>query len=603
MKSERRRNVIFKHFKSIRITILFSFSVLIVSSLTIFLLISLNYTEDTVLDNSIDYSSQLIAQVNADIDSYIDYMENISSLVTNNEDVKKYLFDKPLSDQQMTNLDKAILDQFNTIMEVRRDICNIAVISSNGRYVINNGEDEINENISLSDLDWYNNTFKNPKGTSLSSSHVQNVIKNNYKWVVTLSKSIKNSYNNDTSAVFFIDLNYNVISGLCENNSFGKRGYVFILDKNGNIIYHPQQQLLYSGLKTERVQEVMKSKTSHFVTDEGNESKVYTISTSEKTGWTVVGVVYESGLMKNKTETQILYILVAFILLSAAVILSAIISAGITRPIKRLKDSMKEVEKGRFDNASLEVVSGDEIGSLYKSFNIMTAEIQKLMEENIYEQKQKRKSELKALQSQINPHFLYNTLDAIIWMAEGNKTKEVVLMTSSLARLLRQSISNENEVLTIEQEIAYIKSYLTIQKMRYKDKLEFEIDVDRDIYPNEIVKLVLQPLVENAIYHGIKFKDTMCLLRVRGYSVGNNIIIKIIDNGVGMTQEVLLHIFDEHKINYKSNGVGVYNVQMRLQLYYGRNFGVSYESVLGEGTTATITIPKKRVQGDSDEKA
>lgn len=257
---------------------------------------------------------------------------------------------------------------------------------------------------------------------------------------------------------------------------------------------------------------------------------------------------------------------------------------------------MKEVEQGHFDNANIEVISENEIGSLSKSFNIMTAEIKKLMEENIYEQKQKRKNELKALQSQINPHFLYNTLDSIIWMAEGNKNKEVVLMTSSLAKLLRQSISNENEVLTIGQEMEYIKSYLTIQKMRYKDKMEYVIDVDKDIYGFEIVKLVLQPIVENAIYHGIKFKDTMCLLRIRGYCAGNNIIIKVIDNGIGMTKEVLSHIFDEQKQNHKSNGVGIFNVQMRLRLYYGRNYGISYESTPGEGTTATIIIPKKQVQ-------
>ncbi|WMJ89998.1 sensor histidine kinase [Anaerocolumna sp. MB42-C2] len=602
MNKESKKNVILHHFKSIRLTILFSFSALIVFSLLIFLLISLNYTEDTVLDNSIDNTTQLIKQVNGDIDSYINYMENISSLVTNNENVKDYLFYDNLTKDQKSLYATAILDQFNTIMEARQDICNIAVISSNGRYIINDGTDMLNEFVSLFSLDWYRYAFLYPDKTALSSSHVQNVIKNNYKWVITLSKSIKNPISNKTSGIFFIDLNYNVISDMCENNSLGEKGYVFILDRDGNIIYHPQQQLLYSGLKTERVDQVLNSKTNYFVTDEGDESKLYTISTSKKTGWTIVGVVYESELMKNKTQTQIIYIVVAFILLAAAMIISVFISTRITRPIKKLKDSMKEVEKGHFDNANIEVISENEIGSLSKSFNIMTAEIKKLMEENIYEQKQKRKSELKALQSQINPHFLYNTLDSIIWMAESNKNKEVVLMTASLAKLLRQSISNENEVLTIEQEVGYITSYLTIQKMRYKDKLEYEIDVDKDICQYEIVKLVLQPIVENAIYHGIKFKETMCLLTIRGYSAGNNIIIKVIDNGVGMTEEVLAHIFDEHKHNFKSNGVGVFNVQMRLQLYYGKNYGITYESSPGEGTTATITIPKRRVQGDNGEK-
>ncbi len=603
MEKGRKGKIIFKHIKSIRFTILLSFSVLIVFSLSIFLLISLNYTETTVRNNSIGYTTQLIEQVNGDIDSYIDYMENISLLVTSNEDVRKYLFSEGLVDSHSFQLRAAILDQFNTIMKARQDICNIAIISNNGRYIINDGRDFTNDNVSVFDLAWCKDAFLKPTGTSLSSSHVQNVIKNNYKWVVTLSKSIKNTYNSKSSGVFFIDLNYNVISDMCESNSLGEKGYVFILDPQGNVIYHPQQQLLYSGLKTDLVKEVMKSKKNHFVVNEGNESKLYTKSTSKKTGWTIVGVVYESELMKNKTQTQMIYLLVTFALLAAAVITSAVISTSITRPIKILKDSMKEVEKGRFDNANIEVIRDDEIGSLNKSFNIMTREIQKLMEENVYEQKQKRKSELKALQAQINPHFLYNTLDAIIWMAEGNKNREVILMTSSLAKLLRQSISNEKEVTTIENEVTYIKSYLTIQKMRYKDKLEFSIDVEKDIYQNEIVKLVLQPLVENAIYHGIKFLDTLGMLQIKGYSLGNDLIIKISDNGKGMSEEALLHIFDEHKINYKSNGVGVYNVQMRLQLYYGKNYGISYESVLGKGTTATITIPKRKAELKKDEKS
>ncbi len=603
MKKYRRHRTIFYHFKSIRMAMLFSFSMLIVFALLTFLLISLNYTEETVLDNSIDYTTQLIEQVNADIDSYTDYMKNISALVTNNSDVKEYLFDKNLTREQQDELYSGILTEFETIMEAREDIYNIAVISSDGRYIINDGVDKLNEYVSLGDLDWYQEALFYPDETVLSSSHVQNLIKNNYKWVITLGKSIKNPYSGKENGIFLIDLNYSIISNMCESNSLGERGYLFILDKEGDIIYHPQQLLLYSGLKTERTEDVMSSKTDHFVTAEGEKSKLYTISTSEKTGWTVVGVAYTSELMKNKTKTQFMYILVAAILLIAAMVISVIISAGITKPILILKDSMKEVKQGHFENANIDYIADNEIGSLSKSFNIMTTEIKNLMEKNIYEQKQKRRSELKALQSQINPHFLYNTLDSIIWMAEGNKTKEVVLMTSSLARLLRQSIGNENEVLTIEQEISYIENYLTIQKMRYKDKLEFEIDVEKDIYNENIAKLILQPLVENAIYHGIKFKNTKCLLRIEGYSRENDIIIKIIDNGIGMSEEVLNHIFDEHKVNYKSNGVGVHNVQMRLQLYYGKNYGITYQSKEGEGTTATITIPKRVAQEENNEKA
>ena len=213
------------------------------------------------------------------------------------------------------------------------------------------------------------------------------------------------------------------------------------------------------------------------------------------------------------------------------------------------------------------------------------------MAQNIHEQEQKRKSELKALQSQINPHFLYNTLDSIIWMAEGKKNEEVVLMTASLARLLRQSISNEDELVSIGQEAEYARSYLTIQKMRYKDKLEFQIDISPAIFGVKIIKLVLQPIIENAIYHGLKYKDSKGFLIVRGYQEGEKAVLEVEDNGVGMDEETLSHIFEKHKVNYHSNGVGVYNVQKRLKLYYGEEYGIVYKSKKNEGTRAVITIP------------
>ena len=203
----------------------------------------------------------------------------------------------------------------------------------------------------------------------------------------------------------------------------------------------------------------------------------------------------------------------------------------------------------------------------------------------------KRQAQYLALQNQINPHFLYNTLDSIIWMAEGKKYEDVVLMTASLARLLRQSISNEDETVLIGQEIQYVKSYLTIQKMRYKDKLEFEINVDPSINSVHIVKLVLQPIVENAIYHGLKYKESKGMLTVNGYQKDGNAVIEIADDGVGMDEETLNRIFEKHKVNYRSNGVGVYNVQRRLSMYYGKEYGLSYKSEKGKGTTVTVVIP------------
>ena len=304
-----------------------------------------------------------------------------------------------------------------------------------------------------------------------------------------------------------------------------------------------------------------------------------------------MGCMSVSELLRKSNQAQSIYVLISAFLMIVALLFSSFLAKSLTYPLQRLRDSMSRVQEGHFDGADVEIDSENEIGSLTKSFNVMTHRIQDLMEQNVKEQEAKRKSELKALQSQINPHFLYNTLDSIIWMAEGRKYEEVVLMTASLARLLRQSISNEDEVVPLAREVEYAKGYLTIQKMRYKDKLEFEINVEPSILNIPLIKLVLQPIIENAIYHGLKYKESKGLLQVKGFMKDGNAVLQVIDNGVGMDEETLAHIYDKHKVNYHSNGVGVYNVQKRLQLYYGESYGITYESEKGVGTTATITIP------------
>lgn len=600
MSREKKKKPLLGRFSSIRTAMLVSFSSIMLVALLIFLLIALNYTSNTVLENAIDYSSQLITQVNYDIDSYIDYMENISSMIAESSDVQSYFFDDSISPSEAENQKSRIQAQFSTIMEGRKDIANIAIITQNGKNMVNTGSSELNETVDIENMDWYQIAMNSKNGIALSSSHVQNAVRSSYQWVITLSRALTNRKTGKREGVFFIDLNYSAISNLCNNNKIGKQGYIFIIDNSGNLIYHPKQQLIYGGLLKEYVDEVCSCREDYMELPDGKDTRLYTKCTSEKTGWTVIGMAYTSELLKNSRQTQILYIMIAIILLVATVLVSMGIAAAITRPAEQLRDAMERVEHGEFANANVEVMVNNEIGSLTNSFNVMTDQIQRLMDQNIYEQKQKRKSELRALQAQINPHFLYNTLDSIIWMAEGKKNKEVVLMTSALARLLRQSISTENELVPLSQEIDYLKNYLAIQKMRYKDKLEYEIAMEPSLNYVQIIKLVLQPLVENAIYHGLKYKEGMGHLNIRGYHEEQKVFIEISDDGVGMSEEVLKHIFDQHKIDRTRNGVGVYNVQQRLQLYYGEDYGIRYVSRLNEGTTAIVSIPLNG--GDGDEK-
>lgn len=589
----------FGKFKSIQSTMLVSFSALMVLAMLVFMVIAMRYTSGTIYENSINYMSQIIQQVNYDIDTYIEYMEKISSVIAKSSDVPRYLFDQNQTEAEREAEKERILTQFQTIMESRDDIYNVAAVAKNGRYIINQGDDELTGYVDIESLDWYQAAMESKSGIAVSSSHVQNAIQSSYKWVITLSRALVNNQTGEREGLFFVDLNYSAISDLCNNNSLEEKGYIFVLDAEGNIVYHPKQQLMYGGLKTENIDAIMECREDSLIIDEGGDSKLYTMSKSKRTGWTVVGAAYTSELLKNNEQAQMWYLLVASILLLAVIGISSIISREITKPIRSLRDSMRKVQNGQF-GTHVEVITENEIGSLGRSFNLMTSEIQALMEQNVYEQKQKRKSELKALQAQINPHFLYNTLDSIIWMSEAGENDEVVEMTSALARLLRQSISNDKEEVELEKEIEYVKNYLTIQKMRYKDKLEFFIYVDPRVAHVPIIKLVLQPLVENAIYHGIKYKETKGNLKIYARPVDGRVEIVVADDGIGMDEDVMEHIFDEHRKEQKRNGVGVPNVQKRLKLQYGSEYGIRYESVKGAGTKAVITIPVDG--GRTDEK-
>lgn len=595
MKEKKKNRDVLRHFKSVKSALFAAISVMVLCAVVIVVAISLRFTRTSVFDNAVVYTRTIVRQTNQNIDSYIDYMDNIVTMVSGSRDTQSFLYNKDEETLQVSECRQRLVEQFRTILKSRSDIRNIGLIQKDGNRLFNNGGQQKNAYLDLDTQAWYKNAIISNRSV-LTSSHVQHVIRGERPWVITVSRGVRNfTGSGNREGVVFIDLNYSAISELCDQNSIGSKGYVFLLDQDGNVVYHPQQQQLYNELQTENIDLVMNTDKETLMDGSGDNAKIYTISRSEKTGWTVVGCTNVAELLKDSKKARSIYVLVAAILVIVALVLSNLISRNITRPLQQLRDSMARVQEGDFRAAEVEVTSRNEVGSLTRSFNVMTSRIQELMKQNIYEQQQKRKSELKALQSQINPHFLYNTLDSIIWMAEGKKNEEVVVMTASLARLLRQSISNEEEQVPIGQEVEYARSYLTIQKMRYKDKLEFQIQVDAQIMGVPIIKLVLQPLIENAIYHGLKYKEGKGLLIVRGYREGENAVIQIKDNGAGMDEQTLSHIFEKHKVNYRSNGVGVYNVQKRLQLYYGMDYGITYSSRQGEGTTASIVIPMNMI--------
>ena len=299
-----------------------------------------------------------------------------------------------------------------------------------------------------------------------------------------------------------------------------------------------------------------------------------------------------ADLEMRARDTLVLCTAILVLILILTLILTKMITRSVTQPIRELCTATQEVAKGNFSPAEIE--SGDEIQVLTKSFNDMTGEIQFLIENIKKEQRNLRDTELKLLQAQINPHFLYNTLDAIVWMAEGGQDKEVVSMVTALSQFFRTTLSEGKDYITIREEESHIRSYLSIQEFRYADILEYEIDVDPALYDYTILKLTLQPVVENALYHGIKNKRGKGKITVRGYERDDRIFLEVIDNGIGMDEAELERLKGKLKGEAShERGFGIGNVNERLRLNYGPEYGLSFESVKGEGTTVTVCIPKE----------
>lgn len=281
------------------------------------------------------------------------------------------------------------------------------------------------------------------------------------------------------------------------------------------------------------------------------------------------------------------------IILLGSILISMIIVKSVTKPIKELCDTTEIVAKGDFTTRAY-VESDDEISVLTYSFNNMIQKIGDLVEDIKKEQRNLRVMELKLLQAQINPHFLYNTLDTIIWLAEGNQTTQVVNMVTSLSDFFRTVLSEGRDYITIGEEESYIRSYLEIQKFRYQDILEYEINIDASIHHYPILKLTLQPLVENALYHGIKNKRGKGKISVVGKSINDMIYLEVNDNGKGMTKEELFFVRKRVKGHMEDDlqgGFGLANVDERIRLNYGAEYGLEFDSIEGEGTKVWIRLP------------
>ncbi|MFC4101593.1 cache domain-containing sensor histidine kinase [Paenibacillus xanthanilyticus] len=578
--------------RSIHANLSLAFVLLILVTVLVMSIISYYLSKDAVQDATQAYTTEFMKQVNANMKTYVSGMEHIAGLVAGSRQVHDYLSaDRYPTLDEEKKAREGVYEYLHAMVATRNDIVSVSLFGEDGRFVSGSRELEVNPFVELRELNWYKQA-KAAKGANvISSSHVQPIFLDRHVWVVSMSRALYSKENGEPLGVFLVDLNFSVMNDMFADIQLGSRGYLFVVDNSGKLVYHPQQQLVYSGLKTEQIDKVLQVGSGSFLIGEGSARRMYTVQDSGF-GWKLVGVSYVSELVGNKERMGMSFFALGAVCILVSIVLSVILSNRLIRPITQLQRYMKEVEKGNFD-IQVPVPFSIEIGRLARAFNLMVERIKELMVRVVREEELKRTSELNALQMQINPHFLYNTLDSIVWMAESGKDQEVVLMTSSLAKLFRASIGKGEELVTVQTELDHIAHYLTIQKMRYKRKLDYVIEADESILDCLTIRVVLQPLVENAIYHGIKNKRGPGMIRITASENGGDVTLRVEDDGIGIDGARMRALLEGSDASGPKGGVGVRNVHERLRLQFGGRYGLSFDGELGQGTVATVRIPQR----------
>lgn len=488
--------------------------------------------------------------------------------------------------------------QFSMLYETNVDkIQSLALYGYDGMLIESEPVATVKDNVKVADQKWYQNARSEIENIHFSTPHVQNLFDDGtfrYHRVVSLSRSVDiNDGSTSGSGVLLVDMKYSVLEDMLERINETSSGiYYYLCSRDGEIIYHPRWTEINRGLFKEKNNKVASYEDGIYEMKTDGQKENIVVGSVAYTGWKLIGVVPES--VQETSINKFRYYIITTILILVMMLLQVnrFISRKISRPIRELDESVKAYEAGAMPD--IYIGGSAEIRHLGYSVQKSYEQIEALMKEIIQQQTERRKSELDALQSQINPHFLYNTLESITWMIEAQRNKEAVVMISELAKLLRVSLSRGKTIISIEDELQHSRSYMNIQRVRYKERFKVEFLIDEEIKNYCIVKLVIQPLLENAIYYGVgnMDEDDDGQILIRGEKKGEDIYISIEDNGMGMPEDIRGNILtDNSKVPKHGSGVGVINVHSRISLMFGPEYGLEVYSELDEGTKVVIHIP------------
>ena len=534
----------------------------------------------------IEDNERLIEQVSLNLDAYIRSMMRTSDAmyytVIKNTDIKTQTLDK----------------EMNLLYEANKGtLVGIACFSDQGELLGAAPVSNLKPGVDVTHQDWFINANEKIENLHFSTPHVWNLFDDSnyrYYWVVSLSRAVELTKAGNTSrGTLVVDMSFSGIEQLFSKINTSDGTYVYLMDGGGEIIYHPRQKLIYSNLFKENNQEAAGYEDGNHLEEFEGEERSVIVRTVGYTGWKIVSVTPVSQFSMNLGQMRFFFIIILAFSMILIIILNLILSAQIANPIKKLENSVKDLEKGNL-KPELEIYIGGshEIQHLGRTVRSMVEQMRRLMDDIVKEQEEKRKSDLDALQSQINPHFLYNTLDSIVWMIECERYAEAISMVTELASLFRISLSKGQNVISIDRELQHARNYINIQKVRYKNRFRIEFDINQEVLGYSTMKLILQPILENAIYYGMEAMDEDGIIFIRGYQKEGSVYLEVEDNGLGMPESVTEKLLDENnQLPKKGSGIGLLNVHQRIQICFGKEYGLIVESEPDVGTKVIIHLP------------
>jgi two-component system, sensor histidine kinase YesM len=552
-------------------------------------LISLGIVGPSLYAKSIErettsHTAAMIGQVNMSIELRVREMERLIDLIAESGVVSSFFRKGSATASERQEISATLAGVSNT----HPQIAGLLVVSDEDAWVSEGFSRTTRD--PLTDERWYELARGAPGDVKLIARPIGRNIRSTRSYgadeVVSIVKAITDTADGRVKGAVLLDMRLSAIEELFTGSLLSKGGFLFIADSGGEMVYAPVNKVAYKiplGV-------VSGDSTSAIVRVAGTDYQVLA-QRSSYTGWETLGVFSLPESLREVLLIRYWTYIIGGITMLLAIVTAIFFTSSIAKPILDLRSLMKRVEHGdlsvRFSGAP-----GDEIGELGHGFNEMLERIQSLIDQVYVEQRSKREAELRILQEQIKPHFLYNTLDTIQWMAQENRVDDVVNMVGALTSLFRIGLNKGREFISLADELVHVESYLRIQKMRYEDKFDYVIRCDPAIRSMQVLRLILQPLVENAIYHGIKERRGHGTLSVEARIEDGELLLTVSDDGVGMTEATLLRLQDSLEEGGPTvGGYGIRNVHERIRLTFGKPYGLSFLSVAGQGTVVTVRHP------------